>query len=51
MEAITETAVEFLSTPSARRATCAAGTGSTVSIFLSTPSARRATQGAVYSYS
>ena len=33
----------FLSTPSARRATCVAGIGVDHGIFLSTPSARRAT--------
>ncbi len=33
----------FLSTPSARRATCVAASPSATSLFLSTPSARRAT--------
>ncbi len=37
------TAVKFLSTPSARRATSAANTPAATSAFLSTPSARRAT--------
>ena len=34
---------EFLSTPSARRATCAQSVRTSATIFLSTPSARRAT--------
>ena len=38
-------AEKFLSTPSARRATCGAGVGYTTGEFLSTPSARRATKG------
>ena len=36
----------FLSTPSARRATCSTATASPFSRFLSTPSARRATVAA-----
>ena len=36
--------IEFLSTPSARRATSASMSGRTARRFLSTPSARRATQ-------
>ena len=39
------TSVEFLSTPSARRATGKQGGVTTYVIFLSTPSARRATRG------
>ena len=39
--------MQFLSTPSARRATCCGCTRSTASRFLSTPSARRATAGVV----
>ena len=39
---------QFLSTPSARRATLAHSTVPKLAIFLSTPSARRATSGSVY---
>ena len=41
------TAGQFLSTPSARRATSSYNNEATVDQFLSTPSARRATQGSV----
>ena len=37
--------LKFLSTPSARRATCDATLGKGYEVFLSTPSARRATRG------
>ena len=37
---------EFLSTPSARRATKRSGSTAATKRFLSTPSARRATRGA-----
>ena len=44
MAVIYATLIVFLSTPSARRATCAAFPCPTPTTFLSTPSARRATQ-------
>ena len=49
IRAVQDAPVEFLSTPSARRATRRAGSVRGMAVFLSTPSARRATQNAWYS--